>query len=102
LENTISKGLIPIADRVNSWGTEDKRKILFKCPNCHTSFGYYEEYEKFCHNCGQKVNWEDVKVNEIIDRNLIRQCMNNLKKHNETIEKINLINQDIKGDKNGS
>jgi len=96
-----NKGLIPVADRINSWGTEDKRKILFKCANCHTSFGYYEESEKFCHNCGQKVNWEDVKVNQIIDRNLIRQCMNNLQKHNETIEKINQINSEVKDDSYG-
>ena len=97
-----NKGLIPIADRINSWGTEDKRDILFKCPQCHTSFGYYQDNEKFCHNCGQKIYWEGVKVNQIIDKTLIRQCMNNLQKHNEVIDKINKINSDVKDDSYGN
>ena len=35
-------------------------EIIYECPNCGTSFGFYSNQEKFCHNCGTEINWKDV------------------------------------------
>jgi len=101
MKNSQYKGLIPIAHRINSWGTEGTRKILFKCPQCDTSFFFHQEDEKYCHNCGQKIYWEGVKVNLITDPVLIKDCTGNLKKYRETIDKINKINLEVKDDSYG-
>jgi len=95
------KGLLPIADRINAWGREDMRKVIFKCPQCGTVFHYYEEREKYCHECGQKIYWDGITVNQVTDRILIFQCTNNLKKHNETIKKIKDIKLKVKDDSVG-
>jgi len=87
-----NKGLIPIATNISSYGTNDRREVIFSCPVCDTSFKYYHRKEKFCHNCGQKINWDDVEYDTIVDPVLIKACMNNLKKVNETLHKINVLN----------
>lgn len=36
--------------------------IIYKCPECGTSFAFFREKERFCHNCGQEIDWEDVQL----------------------------------------
>ena len=54
------KSIIPKLDRLSDddWG--NRRDIFYKCPICDTSFRIFGKREKFCHNCGQKINWEYV------------------------------------------
>lgn len=50
--------LKPVVEDISSW--DSCKEILYKCPKCNTSFRILGHYEKFCHNCGQKINWDDV------------------------------------------
>ena len=45
----------PIAIEISSW--QPYKKIFYMCPECGTDFRYYGEKEKYCHNCGLKINW---------------------------------------------
>lgn len=45
----------PIVEGVSNW--DSCTEILYKCPKCNTSFRILSHHEKFCHNCGQKINW---------------------------------------------
>lgn len=51
----------PIPTRISNWspGTE----IVYCCPKCGTSFAFFRDDEKFCHNCGLRINWENVPKN---------------------------------------
>lgn len=54
----------PIATRISQWnsGTE----VLYRCPICHASFAIYGAKEKFCHNCGEQLDWGVlVRVNNL-------------------------------------
>ena len=60
-----AKKVRPIPERISQWDSCDR--VLYKCPVCGCSFGFYCEDEKFCHNCGQEINWGViVKVPEYI------------------------------------
>ena len=48
----------PYPQRISQWDNMDE--IIYECPNCGTSFGFYSNHEKFCHNCGTEINWEGV------------------------------------------
>lgn len=50
------KSLKPIVEDISSW--MPCTEILYKCPKCGTSFRILGSYEKFCHNCGQKIDWK--------------------------------------------
>ena len=49
---------VPIPERVSQW--DSMRKIIYLCPKCGISFGFYGIDEKFCHNCGAMVDWSRV------------------------------------------
>lgn len=35
--------------------------LFFFCPNCGVNIGNRLYKQKYCHNCGQNLDWEDVK-----------------------------------------
>lgn len=35
--------------------------LFFFCPNCGVNIGNGLYKQKYCHNCGQALDWEDVK-----------------------------------------
>lgn len=52
---------VPIMSRISQW--EKGTEIIYCCPNCGTSFAFFgHTNQKFCHNCGQKNNWENLPV----------------------------------------
>ena len=48
--------LKPIATEISSW--QPYKEIIYSCPVCRTSFRYFGPKEKFCHNCGVKIDWD--------------------------------------------
>lgn len=46
---------LPIPFRISNWDNGDR--ILYKCPKCHASFQIFGNLEKYCHNCGTKIEW---------------------------------------------
>lgn len=48
----------PYPTRISQWNNMDE--IIYECPNCGVSFGFYSNQEKFCHNCGTEINWKYV------------------------------------------
>lgn len=51
----MSKAELPVPERLSQWGTGTE--IIYCCPNCNISFAILGCKEKFCHNCGTKINW---------------------------------------------
>lgn len=49
---------IPKVHRISQW--DSATEIIYACPECGTSFGFYGDAEKFCHNCGEKIDWDGV------------------------------------------
>lgn len=47
----------PVAETISDWGHQ---KILYKCAVCGQSFRMFGTKEKFCHNCGTEVDWDNV------------------------------------------
>lgn len=47
----------PVAETISDW---NRKKILYKCAACGQSFRIFEAKEKFCHNCGTEVGWDNV------------------------------------------
>ena len=55
------ESIIPEIDTVSEWASwGNRRDILYKCPKCHASFRILGKQERFCHNCGQKIDWQFV------------------------------------------
>lgn len=54
--------------------------IQYWCPNCDALLN---KYDKYCHNCGKPLNWDDIQEDEKLNFN---------KKDNINIEKIITIN----------
>lgn len=48
----------PYPQRISQW--DNMNEIIYECPNCGTSFGFYSNKELFCHNCGTEINWKDI------------------------------------------
>lgn len=48
----------PLLDRISNW--DDGSELIYKCSNCGVSFGFYGDEENFCHNCGIKIDWDNV------------------------------------------
>ena len=48
----------PVPYQLSQW--DSRRQIFYRCPICGQDFRFYAELEKFCHNCGNKINWENV------------------------------------------
>ena len=47
--------MIPVAISISDW---NRKEIIYACPKCKTDFRIFGDYEKFCHNCGTKIDWE--------------------------------------------
>ena len=56
-ENDISKKGKPLPKRLSCWdsGTE----MVYICPRCSTSLGFYGHKQNYCHMCGKKLNWNN-------------------------------------------
>ena len=50
--------LHPTIERISQYNYANQ--LLFRCPKCKTSFAILGDNEKFCHNCGIRINWENV------------------------------------------
>lgn len=50
----------PTPARISQW--DDQDRVLYNCPRCGTSFGIYCQDEKFCHSCGQAIEWNGVCI----------------------------------------
>lgn len=75
----------PIAVDISNWGG---RSIVYECPNCHTSFRLMEDKERFCHNCGIKIDWNvqlllDKPFVEADNFLLLKQILSEVNKKNE-------------------
>lgn len=47
---------LPIPFRISAWDNGDR--ILYQCPKCRASFQFFGDSEKYCHNCGIKIEWK--------------------------------------------
>lgn len=45
----------PEAYDIQGWVS---REVLYRCPKCHADFRMLGSKEKFCHNCGEKMDWD--------------------------------------------
>lgn len=45
----------PVPERLSQWnsGTE----MLYICPKCSASLGFFGNKQNYCHICGQKLDW---------------------------------------------
>ena len=81
----------PILERLSQWG--EATEVIYRCPNCETSFHYYGIKEKFCHECGTPINWNVVvKVPKSL-ANIYHKSGFNRKKQLEVLEFIKEINK---------
>lgn len=48
----------PVLDRISSWN--NGCGLIYKCPSCEVSFGFYGDEEKYCHHCGAKIDWDNI------------------------------------------
>lgn len=48
---------LPIPFRISDWDNGNRR-ILYQCPKCRASFQFFGDLEKYCHNCGRKIEWK--------------------------------------------
>lgn len=48
---------IPEPVSISDW---NYKEIIYRCRKCKTEFRFFGELEKYCHNCGNKQNWEGV------------------------------------------
>lgn len=82
--------LKPIAKRLSQWGSATE--VIYSCPKCGCSFGFYSTDEHFCHNCGQEIDWNVIiKVNEKWKKEY-HGC-DDLQKQKEMMKKIDGLNQ---------
>lgn len=69
-----NKSEYPIPYRISDWNTGDE--ILYRCPQCACDFRILSNQEYYCHNCGLKINWDNVPIyltpEQLIEYNKIR------------------------------
>lgn len=78
----------PVADRISHFGS--CTEIIYKCPNCHTSFAILGEKEHFCHNCGTEIDWNVYMT--------LKEPLKNADREKEMIEYVNKENRRIERD----
>ncbi len=76
------KSVKPRVEGISTW---DRTEILYKCPKCNTSFRMLTTYEKFCHNCGQKINWN---VPRFLKEPYVEEDWRKTKQFIEALDKI--------------
>ena len=47
---------LPVPFRISDWDNGDR--ILYQCPKCRASFQIFGNLERYCHNCGNKIDWK--------------------------------------------
>lgn len=83
------KKLKPIAERISQWNNADE--VIYRCPKCNCSFSIFGTSEKFCHNCGQEIDWNIIiRVNKQWSE--AYSCAENYEKCKEMMQKINQLN----------
>lgn len=50
---------VPIAERIDGFSN---RTIIYRCGNCNASLAILGDKNKYCFNCGEKVQWNNVLV----------------------------------------
>lgn len=50
----------PVMDRISQYGSATE--ILYKCPRCGASFRILGNQERYCHNCGIHIHWDNVPL----------------------------------------
>lgn len=45
----------PVPFELSLWG--NGQEIIYKCPSCGMDFRILSDHEKYCHNCGLKLDW---------------------------------------------
>ena len=76
----------PYPQRISQWNNMDE--IIYKCPTCGISFGFYGKDEHYCHNCGEEILW----------RNLPTHCPEEIKNkyHNaKTVEESEKVMEEL-------
>lgn len=58
MNKSCHNSLKPIVEDISQW--VPCTEILYKCPKCDTSFRILGSNERFCHMCGQKIDWEGI------------------------------------------
>lgn len=83
------KHMKPAAERINQWDNADE--VIYCCPKCHCSFSIFGINEKFCHNCGQAIDWNVIiRVNRTWADEYHQCC--DFDKEKEIMQKIDFIN----------
>lgn len=54
VEVVYEKSQKPFAERIDGFG---RKKIVYRCRNCMTSFALLGSRIKYCYNCGVKIDW---------------------------------------------
>ena len=80
------KKIAPTAVEITSW--HPYKEIIYKCSNCGQDFRIFGTKERFCHNCGKKVDWDGVPttLKEPFNKN-------NAKEEKKLIQAINKLIQ---------
>lgn len=47
----------PIPHSLSQWGSGTE--VLYQCPKCGTNLAILGNNEKYCHECGNKLDWSD-------------------------------------------
>lgn len=76
----------PIAERLSQWNNANE--VIYSCPNCRCSFNIYGSKEKFCHNCGQEIDWNVI----LYANEYIKGQYHNSNSYDEKKAVISLIN----------
>lgn len=50
----------PYPQRISQWNNMDE--IIYRCPTCGVSFGFYVNREIYCHNCGEEILWRGMPL----------------------------------------
>ena len=45
----------PLPESLSDWGS--RTEVRYICPKCKTSLAYYGHKQKFCHMCGNELDW---------------------------------------------
>ena len=78
----------PIATEISSW--HPYKKVIYKCANCEQDFRIFGFMEKYCHNCGTKVDWDDVIIE--LPEPFNKNALDDYNEEKALVGKINELN----------
>lgn len=79
----------PIATEISSW--YPYQKVIYKCANCEQDFRIFGFKEIYCHNCGTKVDWDDVIIE--LPEPFNKNAFGDYDGEKALVDKINELNQ---------